>query len=66
MVDAHQVSKIRYHRQALVDNELKRDGRQEEDEGQLETILWQVSVDGERHERQTADEKLYEKRRSDY
>ena len=53
-----QVGEIGDTWQALVDDELEGDGGQDERERQLETVLRQRRLHGERHERQTADEEL--------
>ena len=45
-------------RQRGVDGELESDGRQQQDERQLETILALVVIDRERAERHAADEEL--------
>jgi len=42
----------------LVDGELERDSRQQQNEGQLKTILGLLEVHGERRERHTANEEL--------
>jgi len=44
--------------QALVDDELERDSRQQEKEGRLETVLRCALFDRERQARQTADHRL--------
>lgn len=57
-VSCYQVGEVRDPRKALVDDELERDGCQEEDESQLEPKLRVVGAHGERRKRQTADEEL--------
>jgi len=46
--------------QALVDDELERDGRQKQNERRLESILSQTLLYAERQTRQTADRRLVE------
>ena len=55
----NKVREIGNPRQTLIDNELERDGRQQEKERQLESVLRQSQIDRPRRERNAADEELY-------
>ena len=54
-----QVGEVGDARQRLVDGKLERNGSEQEDERQLETILRLLETDGERSERHAADEELH-------
>lgn len=58
-----QISKIRYHWQTLVDDEFEGDGGEEENEGELKSVLRQIRFHSKRSERHTADEKLKQRQR---
>ena len=45
----------------MIGHKLEGNGGEHESEGELESVLWNVDVHGERGERQTADEQLKHK-----
>lgn len=55
---SYEVRKVGDPRQRLADDELEGYRRQEEDEGQLKSVLRKGQIDGERGEREAADEQL--------
>ena len=55
----HEVCEVGDSRQRLTDDEFEGDGGKEENERELKAIFWFRHLNGERRERETADEELH-------